>query len=451
MHSGASAADLQSTFRGTVIAPGDTGYDERRRVWNGMVDRRPRLIARCASAADVIAAVNYGREQNLRIAVRGGGHSFPGHSVCDDGLMIDLSAMKGIRVDAGARRVRAEGGLTWSELDRELHAFGLATTGGMISHTGIGGLTLGGGFGWLARKHGLAVDNLLSADVVTADGRLVHASAEEHADLFWGLRGGGGNFGIVTSFEYRAHPLGPIYGGLVAYPLSEAQRVLGGLHDAMQEAPDTFSGVGVMLTTPDGHPAVGIAVGYFGDDLNEGERLVAPLRTLGPVAMEQLGPMPYPMLQTMLDQAAAPGRRYYMRSNFMNELSSTAIDVFADAYRHVPSPLTALVIVRLGGAVSRVAPDATAYFHRSASYTMSVIDCWVDPNDDAANIQWVRQLWDDIGPHLAQGVYVNELDDEGTERVRAAYGPSYDRLAVLKRGYDPSNLFRLNQNIQPAR
>ncbi len=442
--------DLQQLLRGTVVLPTDRGYDEHRRVWNGMVDKRPGVIVRCGGAADVMAAVNYAREHGLRIAVRGGGHSFPGYSVCDDGLVIDLSPMKGVRIDADGRRVHAEPGLLWADLDRETQAVGLATTGGMISHTGISGLTLGGGFGWLARKHGLAIDNLLSAHVVTADGRLVHASADENPDLFWGLRGGGGNFGVVTSFEYRVHPLGLIYGGLVAYPLAQAQQVLRGFHETMLEAPDTLSGVGVMLTTPEGHPAVGIVVGYFGDDVSEGERLAAPLRKLGTVAMEQLGPMPYTVLQSMLDQSAARGRRYYMRSNFMTDLSPAAIDVFAEAYGRVPSPLTAVLIVSLGGAVSRVAPEATAYFHRGARYTMTVLDCWVDRKDDDANIGWVRQLWDKMGSHMAQGVYVNELHDEGTDRVRAAYGPSYDRLAALKRQYDPSNLFRLNQNIQPA-
>lgn len=445
-----NSRDLKNSLRGQVVSPADNGYDEFRRVWNGMFDRRPRLIARCTGAADVVAAVNYARENELLVAVRGGGHSFPGFSVCDDGLMIDLSPMKGIRVDPRTRTARAEPGVLWSELDRETQSFGLATTGGMISHTGIAGLTLGGGFGWLSRKHGHVIDNLLSADVVTAEGTLVHASAEENPELFWGLRGGGGNFGIVTSFEYRLHPLGMVYGGLVAYPLPEARQVLRGFHEVVQSAPDELSAVGVLLTTPDGHPAVGIAPAYFGDDLARGERLIAPLRKLGTVAMEQLGPMPYTALQSMLNDAATPHRRYYMRSNFMNTVSDDGIDVFVESYKKVPSPLTSVVIVSLGGAVSRVSGDATAYYHRSAPYTMSVIHCWLEAKDDGPNIGWLRELWDNVTPHLAEGVYVNELQDEGADRIRAAYGPAYQRLAALKRRYDPSNVFKLNQNIQPA-
>jgi FAD/FMN-containing dehydrogenase len=445
------AVDLKNALRGEVVSPADDGYDEVRRVWNGMFDRRPGAIARCAGAADVLAAVNHARERNLLVSVRGGGHSFPGYSVCDGGLMIDLSRMKGIRVDPVARRVRAEPGVTWGELDRETQSFGLATTGGMISHTGIAGLTLGGGFGWLARKHGLVIDNLLSADIVTADGRLVHAAADQNPELFWGLRGGGGNFGVVTSFEYRLHPLGPVYGGLIAYPLSEARQVLRGFGEAMQSAPDELCAAGLMLTTPDGHPAVGIAPAYTGSDLGEGRRVSEPLRKLGSVVMEQLGPMPYPALQSMLDASAIPYRRYYMRSNFMNDVSDDAIDIFAEFYRRVPSPFTAVVIVNLGGAVRRVPADATAYYHRGAPYTMSVIHCWLDARDDEPNITWLRELWDRLAPHLPEGVYVNELHDEGADRVRAAYGPAYPRLAALKRQYDPANFFRLNQNIQPAR
>ena len=363
--------------------------------------------------------------------------------------MIDLQPMQSIRVDPVARRVRAEPGVLWGALDRETQSFGLAVTGGMISHTGIAGLTLGGGFGWLMRKHGLVIDNLISADVVTADGRLLHASATSNDDLFWGLRGGGGNFGIVTSFEYQLHPLGPVFGGLIAYPLPEARQVLKRYREAMAKAPDELTTVAVFLTTPDGHPAVGIAVCYAGD-LTDGERAVAPFRTLGTAVMQQVGPMPYAAVQTMFNDAAVPGRRYYMRSNFLDSLSDDIIDVLASAFTGVPSPLSAVIIASAGGAVARVPPDATAYVHRDAAHIMTLLGCWADPQDDARNDAWLRDTWQALKPRLPNRVYVNELHDEGAERVRAAYGSSFTRLARLKRKYDPANFFRLNQNIQPG-
>lgn len=440
---------LNAALRGGVLAPGEKGYDEARQVWNGMFDRRPGVIARCAGAADVIAAVNHARDNNLLVAVRGGGHSFPGYSVCDGGIMIDLAPMKSIRVDPAARRVRAEPGVLWGELDRETQAFGLATTGGMISHTGIAGLTLGGGFGWLCRKHGLVIDNLVACDVVTADGSMLHASADENPDLFWGLRGGGGNLGIVTSFEYHLHERGPILGGLIAYPLGEARQVLAGYAHLMKDAPDELIVGAFVLTTPDGHPAVGIAPAYLGDDLAQGEALIDPFRKLGTAVMEQVGPLPYPVLQRMLDDAAVPHRRYYMRSNFMDDLSDSAIGALAEGYGSSPSPLSAVIIVPFGGAVNRIEPDATAFYYRNARYSMTILAGWVERGHDEANIEWVRAVWDQVRPYLSEGVYVNELFDEGADRVRAAYGPTYARLQGLKREYDPTNLFRLNQNIQP--
>jgi FAD/FMN-containing dehydrogenase len=442
---------LMDNMRGTVLGGGDPGYDEARRVWNGMFDRRPSLIARCVSAADVIAAVNYAREHNLLVAVRGGGHSFPGHSVCEGGIMIDVSPMKGIRVNPGAGLVRAEPGVLWGELDRETQAFGLAMPGGMISHTGIAGLTLGGGFGWLCRKHGLVIDNLVSCDVVTAAGELVHASAEENPELFWGLRGGGGNFGIVTSFEYRVHPLGPVFGGLVGYPLVEAVQVVGGYDTLMQSAPDDLIAGCFLLTTPEGQQAIGIAPAYLGSDVTEGEKLIEPFRKLGKPAMEHVGPMPYTALQKILDEAAVPGRRYYMRSNLMQGLSEGAIAAMSAGYAKTPSPLSAVIIVPFGGAVARVAPDATAFYHRTARYSMTILGCWTDSQDDQTNSAWVKEVWGTLQPYLGEGVYVNELyGDEGAERVRQAYGgPTFTRLQALKRQYDPTNLFRLNQNIQP--
>ena len=440
---------LRSAIRGSVLTEGDAEYDTARRVWNGMIDRRPSLIVRCAGAGDVISAVNTARDAGLLIAVRGGGHSFPGYSVCDGGMMIDLQPMKSVRVDPFNRTARAEPGVTWAEFDRETQAFGLAVTGGMVSHTGIAGLTLGGGFGWLVRKHGLVIDNLLSADVVTASGELVHASATDNPELFWGLRGGGGNFGIVTSFEYRLHHLGPVLAGSIAYPLSEARQVLHGFQRAMASAPDELVAAAVLLTTPDGHPAVGIAPCFAGDPAT-GEAAIEPFRRLGTPVMEQLGPMPYVAAQTMFDNAAIPGRRFYMRSNFLESFTDDTIDVFTSAYAKTPSPFSAVIIVAMGGEVSRVPPDSTAYFHRSMPFSMTVLSCWTEPEADRANVEWLRDLWTALSPHLPNAVYVNELHEEGADRVREAYGASYARLSALKQKYDPANLFRLNQNIQPA-
>jgi FAD/FMN-containing dehydrogenase len=444
------ATALKPNFRGPVMEPGSDGYDDARKVWNGMFnDRRPGLIARCAGAADVVAAVRYARQNNLTVAVRGGGHSFPGYSTCDGGLVIDLSQMKSVRIDTAQRTARCEPGVLWGDLDAEAEAFGLATPGGMISHTGIAGLTLGGGFGWLCRQHGLVIDNLISCDVVTADGALLRASETENPELFWGLRGGGGNFGIVTSFEYRLHEHGPILGGLVAYPLPEAPSVLAAYDRLMQDAPDNLNVGAFLLTTPDGHQAVGIAPAYSGSDMAEGQRLVDPFRKLGTAVMDQVGPLPYTVIQKLLDGAATPGNRYYMRSNLLDALGEGAITTLVQAYANTPSPLSAVVIVPFGGAVSRVAPEATAFFHRSARYSLTLLGAWIEQSEDEANIAWLKDTFGKLQPFLAEGVYVNELFDEGEDRVRQAYGKTFSRLQDLKRRYDPTNLFRLNQNIQP--
>ncbi|MCX6021939.1 MAG: FAD-binding protein, partial [Chloroflexi bacterium] len=349
------------------------------------------------------------------------------------------------------RTVRAEPGLLWGELDRETQAFGLAVTGGQISHTGIAGLTLGGGLGWLMRKHGLPCDNLLSVDVVTADGDLLTASASENPDLFWGVRGGGGNFGVVTSYEYQLHPLGLVLGGLIAFPLPEAPAVLRAYRDYMRTTPDELTTVAAFLTSPDGHPIVGIAVCYAGD-LETGAKLVEPIRGFGTVVMEQVGPMPYAILQGMLDASAEPGRRFYMRSNFLNDLDDGAIDLMTEAYGRTPSPLNAVIIIQMGGAVSRVARESTAFYHRDAAYSLSILGGWLEPQGDTENTTWARSLWDTLQPHAASGVYVNELGaGESEERIKAAYGGStYDRLVALKTKYDPANFFRLNQNIPPS-
>ena len=445
----ADTSALAAAMRGPVLTAADRGYDAVRKVWNGMIDRRPAAIARCTGAADVIAAVAFARDAGLPIAVRGGGHSFPGYSVCDSGVLIDLQLMKSIRVEPAARRARAEGGVLWAEYDRETEAFGLASTGGMISHTGIAGLTLGGGFGVLCRKFGLAVDNLISADIVTADGKLRTVSATQEPDLFWAIRGGGGNFGIVTSFEYQLHQVGPMLAGLIAYPLLQAPQVLRGLHEVMSSAPDELMVTGALLTTPEGHKAVVVVPCYVGDPA-EGERVIAPLKKLGTVAMEKVGVMPYTVVQKLFDESAVPGRRFYLRSNYLETIGDTLIETLTGCFAATPSPLNAIVIPSVGGAVSRVAPEATAYYHRQAPYVMSLVNCWLDPSEDQPNIEWVRTTWTALTPHLPRRVYVNELQEEGADRVRDAYGPAFSRLAAIKRQYDPDNIFRLNQNIPPA-
>ncbi len=440
---------LRQHHQGAVLISGEPGYDEARRIWNGMIDRRPAVIARSVSTADVAVAIAYARDRDLILSVRGGGHSFPGHSVNDGGMMIDLSPMKRVEVDPKQRTVRAQPGVLWGELDGATHAHGLAVTGGQISHTGIAGLTLGGGIGWLMRKYGLTCDNLLAAEIVTADGRIVRASAGENGDLFWGLRGGGGNFGVVTEFTYQLHPVKFVLGGLLAFPLPVGMQVLQSLRDYLPTLPDELTTTTFLLTTPDGHKALGVGLCYCGDPSN-GELWAAPIRRMGPVVMEQLGAMPYPALQSMLDQVAVPGRRYYLKSNFVGELYDDALDVLIDAYMRVPSPLSAILLVQMGGAVSRMEHATTAFYHRDAAMSFSAFASWTDPAEDQASIDWTRQLWEKLQPHMPAGVYVNELADEGEERVRAAYGPAYDRLALLKQKYDPDNLFSLNQNIRPA-
>lgn len=443
------AAGLRQRMQGDVLMQGDTGYDAARAIWNGMINRRPAIIARCASPTDVQVAVTHAREHGLLLSVRGGGHSLPGHSVNDGGIMIDLSPMKRITVDPAERTARAQPGVLWGELDAATHAHGLAVPGGQISHTGIAGLTLGGGIGWLMRKYGLTCDNLAAAEVVLADGQVVKVSDTENADLLWGLRGGGGNFGVVTEFNYRLHPVSFVFGGLVAFPLPAGKGVLQALRDYLPTVPDELTTTTFLLTTPDGHKALGVGFCYCGDPDN-GEQWLAPIRQMGPVVMEQVGAMPYPALQSMLDQVAEPGRRYYLKSNFVDELHDEAVDVLIDAYMQVPSPLTAVLLVQMGGAVSRADPNSTAFYHRTAALSFSAFACWTDPAEDNTNIAWARQLWNDLRPYMPGSVYVNELEDEGADRVREAYGPAYDRLATLKRRYDPDNLFRLNQNIKPA-
>jgi FAD/FMN-containing dehydrogenase len=443
-------AELTRGLAGSALGPDDAGYDEARRLWNGMIDRRPGLIVRCAGADDVARCVDFARDHDVLLAVRGGGHSFPGFSMCDGGLVIDLSGLRGIQVDATSRTARVEAGATWAEVDAATYAHGLAVTGGQISNTGVAGLTLGGGIGWLARPFGLTSDSLLSVDIVTADGQQRKASDSDSPDLFWGLRGGGGNFGVVTSFEFRLHPLSdPVLGGQLAYPLRSAGEALRFIRQFAAEAPDALTLTPAFLHTPDGQQAFGIALCYAGPP-EEGEQAIKPLREYGPPVEDMVGPMTYLAVQSMLDPATPPGLRYYMRSYLLDEISDGVIDTVVEAFPRVPSSRSLVVLPQVGGAIGQLPDDASAYRHRRAAFSFTGFSIWDDPAQDEPNVAWARQLGDAVAPY-SSGVYVNELSDEGEDRVRAAYGAeTYGRLAALKRTYDPTNLFRLNQNIKPG-
>ncbi len=444
----ASTEGLRANLGGELVRPGDDGYDETRRVFNARIDKRPAMIVRCAGAADVIHAVDFARTHDLLVAVRGGGHSVAGKSVCEGGLLIDLSAMKGIRVDPARRTARAEPGLRLGEFDRETQAFGLATTLGVVSNTGLAGLTLGGGIGWLNGKHGLACDNLLSVDVVTADGRFLTASTSENEDLFWGVRGAGANLGIATSFQYRLHPVGPVLGGMVLYPLSEAREVLRSYFEFASACPDEVSTAVVLLTDPDGNPLVAVVACHCGP-LAEGEKALAPLRTFGSPVADLIRPMAYVEMQCLVDESWLPGHQHYWKAGYVRALTDEAIEVMAE-YASAPSPMSCVFMQQTHGAASRVDPAETAFPHRHEQHDFGVYSIWDDPADSEKNVLWARDFFEAMRPHLKRGVYVNSLGEEGEERVRAAYGPNYERLGALKDKYDPTNFFRLNQNIPPA-
>jgi FAD/FMN-containing dehydrogenase len=446
---GSSVEALQARLRGPLLRAGDAGYDEARTVCNAMIDRRPGLIARCSGAADVIAAVTFARENGLLVSIKGGGHNVAGKAVCDGGLMIDLSRMKGIRVDPAACIARAEPGVLGADLDRETQAFGLATPVGSVSSTGIAGLTLGGGQSWLGSKHGFAIDNLLSVDIVTADGKLLTASATQHADLFWGIRGAGHNFGVVTSFEYRLHRVGPVLGGLVLHPFSQATEVLRFYRDFTASQPDELQTWAGILTGPDGKLVVGLIPCYVGP-LDEGERLLAPLRGFGSPAADMAAPIPYVVMQTTFDAAFPPGRLGYWKSGLANRISDEVIAATVEYASRVPSPHTAILFAELHGAYARVGKTDTAYYHRDMQYDLIVLSGWNDRADTERNIRWTRELFAAWEPHLGRAAYVNDLGDEGEERVRSAYGENYARLAALKAKYDPTDFFRVNQNIRPS-
>lgn len=440
---------FKTQLRGEVIDRGDPRYDDARKVFNGMIDKRPALIVRCAGVGDVIAAVNFAREADLLVAVRGGGHGVAGSAVCDDGLVIDLSAMNSVHVDPQKRTARAGGGATWRDLDHETQVFDLATTGGIVPSTGVAGLTLGGGIGYLNRKYGLACDNLLSADVVTADGRWLRASDEQHEDLFWGLRGGGGNFGVVTSLEYRIHPVGPVLGGELIYPLEQAREVLRFYRDWSTEAPDEVRADATLLSGPDG-PALDVIVCYCGA-VEEGETALRPLRSFGSPLLDTVALVPYRTVQNLLAEIFQPGGLNYWKSGFVRSLSDDAIEAIVDFFMSaVPGFFAAIAVEHLGGVVSRIGAQETAFCHRDAQHSLLVVRKWQNPAESDANIDWVRRCFRTAEPFLEDSAYVNYLGDEGESRVQAAYGANYERLRTLKRKYDPMNVFRLNQNIKPV-
>jgi FAD/FMN-containing dehydrogenase len=447
-------------FGGEILAPGDAPYDELRKAFNGMFYRRPALIARCDGAADVATALRFAREAGLPVSVYGGGHNVTGKAVCDDGVMIDLRPMKGIEIDAKARTCRAGAGLTWGEFDAATQGHGLAVTGGRHPTTGIGGLTLGAGSGWIERKCGYTVDNLLSVEIVTADGAVLTASEDENPQLFWGTRGGGGNFGVVTEFELRLHPIGPtLLGGMLLYPAPMAAGVLANLRDAMADAPDEVGAAVALLTAPPeepapepvrGQPVAGVIVCYAGP-VEEGEEALRPLREFGPPALDMVRPMPYVELQRLIEDGYPHGMRNYWTGDFLAGLPDEAIQVLCRYHLSKPSPLTQILMLPGGGAPSRVPDDAMALGSRGAPFNYHITSLWPDPADDEANIAWTRELAAEMKPFATGHAYLNFLSDEGEERVIAAFRPeAYARLTALKDRYDPDNVFRSNQNIKPS-
>ncbi len=440
---------LAARLRGRLVRPGDVDYDDVRAVFNALIDRKPAAIARCRDASDVAHGIDFARDHGLPLSVRGGGHSVAGNAVCDGGLVLDLSGMKTLLVDPGCRLALAGPGLTLGELDRGTQQHGLATPSGAVSMTGIAGLTLGGGLGWLNGRYGLACDNVVAADVVTADGALVRVDAEEHPDLFWAIRGGGGNFGVVTRFTYRLHPVGPVLAGSLTFPADTAGRVLRHFEEFMAAAPDELSAA-VSFGLDGERPVLSVTVCWCGP-VDDGERTLRPLRGMGPPLADSIGVMPYVDLQSAGDAGFPRGRRHYWKAGFLPRLTDGAVDVLLEHLPQMPSALSGIGAQHMHGAAGRVPATATAFPHRADQYDLQLLSQWADPQDTERNVAWTRDLFESLRPHLQDAVYVNNLGSEGPDRVRAAYGANLPRLAELKRVYDPTNLFRLNHNIAPAR
>ncbi len=446
----ARLAALSTDFSGPLLRPGEDGYDEARRVHNGLIDRRPALIAGCTSATDVASAIGFARVGGLEISVRGGGHNVAGRAVTDGGVMIDLAAMKRIDVDPEARTVRAQGGVTWGELNDATHEHGLAVTGGAISSTGIGGYTLGGGLGWLMAKHGLAADNLLAVELVTADGEILEVRDGDHPLLMWALRGGGGNFGVAASFVFRLHPLSTVTGGLIAHPFAAAGEMLRFYRDAATGCPDDLTVFAALVHAPDGSGTklAAMIVCHTGEP-EQAEVDLAPFKEWGSPLMADVGPMPYPVMNTLLDEAYPKGALNYWLSSFTTGLSDGLIDTIVAHFDAVPSPMTAILLEHFHGAVTRIAPSATAIPHRDEGWNLLLPSEWLDPADTAANIAWTKDTFAAASEHFATGRWLNYLGDDQDGAIRAAYGPNYESLVDVKRRYDPDNVFHLNHNIVP--
>ncbi len=448
---------LRASLRGELFEPGDPGYDAARKVYNAMIDRRPRLIVRCADVADVMAAVNFGREQKLLVAVRGGGHNGPGLGVCDDGLVIDLSPMNYVRVDPKKKTVRAGGGAIWRNVDHATHAFGLAVPSGIISTTGVAGLTLGGGIGYLTRRYGLTIDNLLAVEMVLADGRSVTASAREHADLFWAVRGGGGNFGVVTSFLFRGRPVHTVYGGPMMWPLEDAAELLRWYRGFITKAPDDVYGFFAFHTVPPGPPfpehlhlkRMCAIVWCYTGPIRKAEKVFRPIRSFKPAALDLAGPIPHPALQTLFDGLYPPGLQWYWKADFVRTLSDEAIALHVKHAAKLPTMHSAMHLYPVNGAAGRVSNSATPWAYRDATWASVIVGVDPDPANKGKITAWARDYWSALHPHSAGGAYINMMMDEGEDRIQATYGRNYGRLAKIKKRYDPANLFRVNQNIKP--
>jgi FAD binding domain/Berberine and berberine like len=447
---------LRADLRGELVCPGDAQYGAARRVYNAMIDRYPRAIVRCADIADIISSVRFAAEHDVLLAVRGGGHNGAGFGVCDDGLVIDLAHLKGIRVDPETRTVRVDGGCTWGEVDHATHAFGMATPSGVVSTTGVGGLTLGGGIGHLTRKHGLSIDNLLEADVVLADGRLLTCDAERNADLFWAIRGGGGNFGIVTSFRFRLHPVETVVAGPTLWPIEKAPEAMAWYRDFILAAPEALNGFFVFLIVPPGPPfpehlhlknLCGVLWCYAGP-AQEAAPIFDKVRSFGPPLLHAVQPMPFPALQSAFDALYPPGMQWYWRANFVNELSDDAIALHAQFGAEIPTLRSTMHLYPISGAARKVGNNQTAFSYRDANWAEVIIGVDPDPAGNDRIIGWTKAYWNALHPHSAGGAYVNFLMDEGRDRIKATYRDNYQRLTVIKHALDPTNLFRVNQNIQ---
>jgi FAD/FMN-containing dehydrogenase len=447
--SGIDLKSFRSAFHGQVFEPADVGYNEARQIWNASINKHPKVIVRCSGVVDVVAAINFGRENNLLTAIRGGGHNVGGRALCDDGLVIDLSRMNSVFVDAATRRVRVQGGATLGEIDRETHVFGLVVPCGIVPKTGIGGLTLGGGVGWLIRKYGMTIDNLLSAQVVTADGQVLTASASENDDLFWALRGGGGNFGVVTSFEFQAHPVTTILGGLILYPRAMAVDVIRHFRDYMASAPDELTAYAALLHGPDGSPLVGVIPCYCGK-IADGERVLQPLRKFGSPIVDGIQAMPFPAMQSLLGPSFPDGNHNYWKSTLQRELPDDAIAAIVEHANRLQSPLSLVAIECYGGAAGRVSNEATAFPHRNLPWDILFIAQWTDPEQTNMHREWARSGEEILRPFSQNAHLLSALDVEADDVIKTAFGPNLARLATIKKKYDPKNFFRVNHNINPG-